>query len=107
MYVFGSWLHNYAKFFELEKTIITPAMGGVGKFGGWGGVKFRIFTLSYNAQFWSYDNVVNMFLVRFELKKHLRTLSEHSKHFPRFLVDLKLPHGVKQTFSRNSPIFRS
>ena len=60
-----------------------------------GGVKFRIFTLSYNAQFWSYDNVVNMFLVRFELEKHLRTLSEHSEHFPRFLVDLKLPHGVK------------
>ena len=57
--------------------------------------KFRIFMFTYNAQFWSYDNVVNMFLVHFELEKHLRTLSEHSEQIPRFLVDLKLLHGVK------------
>ena len=43
-----------------------------------------------------------MFLVHFEWEKHLRTLSEHSEHFLRFLVDLKLLHGVKQCFSSNS-----
>ena len=81
--------------------------GGGGKFGGWGGVKFRIFTFTYKAQFWSYENVVNMFLVRFELEKHLRTLSEHFEQNPRFFVDLKLLHGVKQGSSRNPYIFRS
>ena len=71
------------------------------------GVKFRIFMFTYNTQFWSYDNVVNMFLVCFELKKHLRTLSEHSEENPKFLVDLKLLHGVKQGSNRNFYIFRS
>ena len=73
---------------------------------GMGNVKFRIFTLTYNAQFWLHDNVANMFLVRFELRKHLRTLSEHFEQNPRFFVDLKLLHGVKQASSRKSYIFR-
>ena len=77
------------------------------KFGGWDGVKFRIFTFTYNTQFLLYDNVVNIFLFCFELKKHLRTLSEHSEKILRFLVDVKLLHGVKQGFSSNSYIFRS
>ena len=42
-----------------------------------------------------------MFLVRFELRKHLITLPEHSEQNPRFLVDLKLLHGVKQGSCRN------
>ena len=70
-------------------------------------VKFRIFVFTYNTQFWSYDNVVNMFLVCFESKKHLRTLSEHSEEKPTFSVDLKLLHGVKQSLNRNVYIFRS
>ena len=41
-----------------------------------------------------------MFLVRCELKKYLRTLSKHSEQNPKFLVNLKLPHGVKQSSSR-------
>ena len=45
-----------------------------------GGVKFRIFKLTYKAQFWSYEHIINMFLVRFDLKKHLRTISEHFEH---------------------------
>ena len=43
-------------------------------------VKFRIFKLTYKTQFWSYEHVTNMFLVRFDLKKHLRTISEHFEH---------------------------
>ena len=89
----------------MKNNYFTPAMGRVNLEVG--GVKFRIFTFTYNTQFWSYDNVVNMFLVCFELKKHLRTLSERSEQIPRFLVDLKLLHGVKQGFSSNSYIFRS
>ena len=58
--------------------------GGGGKFGGWGGVKSRIFMLTYKGQFWSYDDVVDMFPVRFELKKHLRIISEHSEHAKQF-----------------------
>ena len=50
-----------------------------GKFRGWG-AKFAIFALTYNVQFWSYEHVVNMFLVSFDLKKHLGTLSERSEH---------------------------
>ena len=61
-----------------------------------GGVKFRIFTLTYKIQFWSYDNVVYIFLVCFEFKKHLITLSGPSEQNPRFLDGLKLTHGVKQ-----------
>ena len=38
-----------------------------------------------NTQLWSYDDVVNMFLVCIELKKHLRTLPEHSGQTPKFL----------------------
>ena len=45
-----------------------------------GGAKFAIFALTYNVQFWSYEHVVNMFLVSFDLKKHLGTLSERSEH---------------------------
>ena len=41
-----------------------------------GGANFAIFALTYNAQFWSYEHVANMFLVPFDLKKHLGTLSE-------------------------------
>ena len=44
--------------------------------------------------FWSFDDVVNMFPVRFELKKHLRIISEHSEHAKQFLAVLKLLHGV-------------
>ena len=90
---------------KIDIVLNTPVMGRVNLEVG--GVKFRIFTFTYNAQFWSYDNVVNMFLVQFELKKHLRTLSEHSEQIHRFLVDLKLPHGLKQASSRNFYIFRS
>ena len=64
------------------------------------GVKFRIFMFTYNTQFWSYDNVVNMFLDCVQLKKHLRTLSEHSEENLKFLVDLKLLHGLGQVSSR-------
>ena len=70
-------------------------------------VKFRIFTSTYNDQFWLYHNVVNKFLVYFELKKHFRTLAEHTEENFRFLVDLILLHGVKQGPSRNFYIFRS
>ena len=72
----------------------------------WGGVKFRIFTLTYSAQFWSYEHVANMFLVRFDLKKHLRTISEHSEHHKHILAGLNLLHGVKQGSSRNFHIFQ-
>ena len=34
-----------------------------------GGAKFAIFALTYNVQFWSYEHVVNMLLVSFDLKK--------------------------------------
>ena len=47
-----------------------------------GEVKFRIFVFTYNAQFWSYNIVVNKFLVSFE--KNLRTLSERFEEIPRF-----------------------
>ena len=40
--------------------------------------------LTYKGQFWSYDDVVNMFLVRFELKKRLRIISEHAEHKKQF-----------------------
>ena len=70
-------------------------------------VKFPIFTFTFNAQFWSYDNGSNMFLVRFELKKQFRTLIKHSQQNLRFLVDLKFLHGVKQDFSNNPYIFRN
>ena len=82
----------------------TPGMGGVNLMIG--GVKFLIFKFAYNAQFWSYEQVTNMFWVCFELKKHLRTFSEHSEQNLRFLTDLKLLHGVKQGFSRNFHIFQ-
>ena len=72
-----------------------------------GGGKFRIFTFTYNTQFWSYDNVVNMFLVCFELKKYLGTISELSEENFKLLVDLKLLHGVKQGSNRNFYMFRS
>ena len=62
---------------------------------------------THNAQFWSYDNVVNMFLVCFELKKHLGTISELSEENFKLLVDLKLLHGVKQGSNRNFYMFRS
>ena len=45
-----------------------------------GRAKFAIFALTYNAQFWSYEHVVNMFMVPFGLKKRLGTLSERSEH---------------------------
>ena len=68
---------------------------------------FLIFTFTYNAQFWSYDDVVNIFLVRYEFKKRIRTLSEHSEEKPRFLFDLKGPffYGVEQHSSRNFHAF--
>ena len=44
------------------------------------GANFATFALTYNVQFWSYEHVVNMFLVSFDLKKHLGTLSERSEH---------------------------
>ena len=70
------------------------------------GVKSRIFMLTYKGQFWSCDDVLNMFPVRFELKKHLRIISEHSEHAKQFLAVLKLLHGVKQPSSRNFHLFR-
>ena len=48
------------------------------------GIKSRIFMLTYKGQFWSYDDVLNMFPVRFELKKHLRIISEHSERAKQF-----------------------
>ena len=64
------------------RKFIMRAMWG-GRFGGWG-LKFRIFMLTYKGQFWSYEDVVNMFPVRFELKKPLRIISEHSEHEKQF-----------------------
>ena len=40
--------------------------------------------LTYKGQFWSYDDVVNIFPVRFELEEHLRIISEHSEHAKQF-----------------------
>ena len=48
-----------------------------------GGVKYHIFTLTYNTHFCSYEHVTNMFLAPFDLKKHLMTILnqfEHHKH---------------------------
>ena len=45
-----------------------------------GVAKFAIFALTYNVQCWSYEHVVNMFLVSFDLKKQLGTFSERSEH---------------------------
>ena len=39
--------------------------------------KFGILTLIYITQFWSYEHVVNIFLVPFDLKKHFKIISEH------------------------------
>ena len=58
----------------------------VGTFRSWGG-NFSIFELSYNAQFWSYKHVTNMFLVHFGLKKHLRIFSERYGNFRGILED--------------------
>ena len=55
--------------------IFTPGIGGGVNFEV-GGANFAIFESTYNAQFWSYEHVANMFLVPFDLKKHLGTLSE-------------------------------
>ena len=60
--------------------ILTQHAGNGGVNFEVAGAKFSIFALTYNVQFWSYEHVVNMFLVSFDLKKHLGTLSERSEH---------------------------
>ena len=64
---------------EIKQTAAARPKGGAENFEV-GGAKFGIFALTYNVQFWSYEHVVNMFLVSFDLKKHLGTLSERSEH---------------------------
>ena len=67
----------------MKNNYFTPAMGRVNLEVG--GVKSRIFMLTYKGQFWSCDDVLNVFPVRFELKKRLRIISEHSEHKKQFV----------------------
>ena len=78
---------NFSKAFQLlsvrdfqKFTVVTPGMGKGVNFEVGERAKFAIFALTYNVQFWSYEHVVNIILVPFNLKKHLGTLSERSEH---------------------------
>ena len=66
---------------------------------GW---KKSIFEFIYRSHFWSYEHVISMFLVCFDLKNKLQTLLEVSKqqktHFFTAKVALSDLFGQKQRF---------
>ena len=60
--------------------------------------KLSIFMLNYNTQFLSYENITNVFWVRFDLLKHLRKSSEPFEQHKIILARLKFLYKASVLF---------